>query len=214
MAGLLLAVSLESCAQGLSSLQLQLQSLLLVLQGAYCYSYRGHKDRILTVAWSPNGKYIASGSLDKTAQVWASSQSEHFQPYIYRGHTGGVQTVTWSPDSNRVASGSIDKTIQVWDALSGEHAALYWAYRCCEYCSVVTEWHLYCFWSADHTVRVWEVATGKQLYVYRGHNGSINSIVWSPDSTQIASGSTDKTCRSWTLRPEIIRIPIVAIPTR
>ncbi|MGZ6366161.1 MAG: WD40 repeat domain-containing protein [Ktedonobacteraceae bacterium] len=194
MAGLLLAVSLESCAQGLSSASSSTPTPAPRRPGSVSYTYRGHTDRILTVAWSPNGKYIASGSLDKTAQIWASSQSEHFQPYIYRGHTGGVQTVTWSPDSNRVASGSIDKTIQIWDALNGEHAAIYTGHT--DAVNTVA-------WSpngtyiasgaADNTVRVWEVTTGRQLYVYRGHGASINSIAWSPNSRQIASGSSDKT---------------------
>ena len=89
MAGLLLAVSLESCAQGLSSASSSTPTPIPTPRrpGSILYTYRGHTDRILTVAWSPNGKYIASGSLDKTVQIWASNPGEHFQPYIYRGHT-------------------------------------------------------------------------------------------------------------------------------
>src|SRR5260370_2923942 len=125
MAGLMVTMGLGGCAQALSSSSTPTPTPTPTPRrpGSILYTYRGHTDRILTVAWSPNGKYIASGSLDKTVQVWATNPAAHSQPFIYRGHTAGVQTVTWSPDSNRVASGSIDKTVQVWDALSGEHVA-------------------------------------------------------------------------------------------
>lgn len=193
MAGLLLAVSLESCSQALSSSP-SAPTPVTRLPGSVYYTYRGHTDRIPTVAWSPNGKYIASGSLDKTVQVWSANPSEHVQPYIYRGHSAGVVAVTWSPDSNRVASGAQDKTVQVWDALSGEHVVTYIGHT--DVVSTVA-WspngNLLATGSADNTIRVWEVASGKQMYVYRGHNASVNSVVWSPDSQQIASGSTDKT---------------------
>ena len=196
MAGFMIAVSLESCAQSLSTSSTSAPTPIPTDRrpGIVYYTYRGHTGRILTLAWSPNGKYIASGSLDNTVQIWASSLSEHLQPYIYRGHTAGVQAVAWSPDSNRIASGSQDKTVQVWDALNGGNVVTYTGHT--EFVNTVAwspDGKYIASGSADNTVRVWEVATGKQMYVYRGHSASVNSIVWSPDSQQIASGSSDKT---------------------
>lgn len=194
MAGLMIAISVDGCAQTLSSSSATVPTATPRRPGSLIYTYRGHTDRIPTVAWSPNGMYIASGSLDKTVQVWASNPSEHFQPYIYRGHTAGVQTVTWSPDSHRVASGSIDKTVQVWDALNGEHVVTYPGHTAAVNTVAWSPDGTYlATGSQDTTVRMWEVATGKQMFVYRGHRASVNSIVWSPDSKEIASGSTDKT---------------------
>src|SRR6266487_4277454 len=194
LAGLMIAISLDGCAQALSSSSAPVPTPTPRPHGSILYTYRGHTDRILTVAWSPNGKYIASGSLDKTVQVWATNPGDHFQPYIYRGHTAGVQTVTWSPDSHRVASGAIDKTVQVWDALSGEHVAIYHGHT--DAVNTVAwspDGNYIATGSADGTVRMWEVATGIQMYINRGHRASVNSIVWSPDSQQIASGASDKT---------------------
>ena len=192
----MIAVSLESCAQSLSTSSTSAPTPVPTDRrpGSVYYTYRGHTGRILTLAWSPNGKYIASGSLDNTVQIWASSLSEHLQPYIYRGHTAGVLAVAWSPDSNRIASGSQDKTVQVWDALNGGNVVTYTGHT--EVVNAVAwspDGKYIASGSADNTVRVWEVATGKQMYVYRGHSASVNSIVWSPDSQQIASGSSDKT---------------------
>ncbi len=194
MAGLMVTMSLGGCAQALSSSSTPTPIPTPRRPGSLLYTYRGHTDRILTVAWSPNGKYIASGSLDKTVQVWATNPSEHFQPYIYRGHTAGVQTVAWSPDSNRVASGAIDKTVQDWDALSGEHVAIY----------------------AGHTDAVNTVAwspNGNCMSIAAIERASIRSC-GRPIASRLLLGLQTRRCRSWTPRPEIIGIPIVAILTQ
>ena len=125
MAGLMVTMSLGGCAQALSSSSANVPIATPRPQGSVLYRYRGHTDRATSVAWSPNGKYIASGSLDQTARIWAVNPAAHSQPFIYRGHTSGVLAVAWSPDSNRVVSGSMDKTVQLWEALSGEHVAIY-----------------------------------------------------------------------------------------
>jgi WD40 repeat protein len=76
------------------------------------YTYRGHTDHVDAVAWSSNGRRIASGSDDKTAQVWDATNGAYV--YTYRGHSDAVSTVAWSPDGKRIASGSWDKTVRVW----------------------------------------------------------------------------------------------------
>ncbi|GAC1350789.1 MAG: hypothetical protein NVSMB27_36690 [Ktedonobacteraceae bacterium] len=194
LAGFIFTLSLEGCAQSRSSSSTAVPVSTPRPHGSILYTYRGHTDRVTAIAWSPNGKYIASGSLDHTVQVWAANPGDHVHPLIFRGHTAGVQAVAWSPESLRVVSGSDDKTVQVWDAMTGEHVALYHGH---------TDSVLTVGWSpdgqsvasggTDGTVRVWDVATGKQKYVYRAHLASVNSLVWSPDSQRIASGASDTT---------------------
>jgi WD40 repeat protein len=97
--------------------------------GSILFTYRGHTDRVTTVDWSPDGKHIASGSLDKTVQVWdAENNQASSHPFIYRGHIASVTTVAWSHDSKRIASGSEDMTAQVWDTLGGS-ALIYRGHR-------------------------------------------------------------------------------------
>lgn len=194
LAGFTVVMSLEGCAQSLLSSSTPVPVPTRRPRGSVLYTYRGHTSRATTVAWSPNGKYIASGSLDRTVQVWAANPSDHVHPFIYRGHTAGVQAVDWSPASQRVVSGAIDKTVQVWDAFTGEHVALYQGHT--DIVKTVAwspDGQSIASGSADGTVRLWDVSTGRQKYVYRGHRASVNSLVWSPDSQRIASGASDKT---------------------
>ena len=190
LAGFILTMGLDGCAQSVSSSSATPTPR---PAGSVLYLYRGHKQRVLAVAWAPDRTYIASGSLDKTVQVWVANPSDHFPPFIYRGHTDSVNTLDWSPESQRVVSGSSDKTVQIWDALTGEHAII---------CRGHTDAVMTVAWSrdgkyiasgsADGTVRLWDAATGKQQYVYRGHTDSVNCICWSPDSQRLVSGSSDK----------------------
>ena len=70
----------------------------------------GHTDVVTSVAWSPNGKTFASGSLDESIRLWDAATWQTAQ--ILRGHNGGVRSVAWSPDGKMLASGSVDDTVR------------------------------------------------------------------------------------------------------
>jgi WD40 repeat protein len=66
------------------------------------------------LAWSPDGKEIASTSSDKTVQIWDATTGVH--RFTYTGHSEKTGIVDWSPDGTRIASNSDDLTVQVWSA--------------------------------------------------------------------------------------------------
>ena len=72
---------------------------------------------MVSLAWSPDSKLIASASGDTTAQVWNALTGKTI--YTYKGHSSSVDIVAWSPDGKRIASGSDDQTVKVWDADKG-----------------------------------------------------------------------------------------------
>ena len=79
----------------------------------------------ISVIPAPDGRRLATGSLDFTIKLWDTTTGE--EVFTLRGHTAGVLRVAFSPDGRRLASGSIDRTVRVWD--TSEPAAGAWLRR-------------------------------------------------------------------------------------
>lgn len=79
---------------------------------------RGHSDAVTSVAWSPNGALLASGSRDGTAKLWQPANEQN--TVTYSGHTAPILSVAWNPAGSLLASGGNDQTVQVWDT-QGAH---------------------------------------------------------------------------------------------
>src|SRR5579871_3144381 len=81
------------------------------------FTYSGHSDYVSAVAWSPDGKRIASASGDHTVQIWDASNGGHV--LTYRGHSSDVLSLAWSPNGQYIATGGFDATVQVWNPQTG-----------------------------------------------------------------------------------------------
>lgn len=171
-----------------------------VPRGTVFMTYHGHVLPVYAIAWSPDGKRIASASNDGTVHVWDAATGQRF--FRYHGHRGSVNAVAWSPNGSYIASASSDTTVQIWDALqTGEGSASLYTYR--GHSGNMRS----LAWSADNkriasggddkTVQVWDAKDGTHHFSYVGHANQIWSVAWSPDNTRIASASVDRTAQVW-----------------
>ncbi|KAF7333241.1 WD40 repeat-like protein [Mycena sanguinolenta] len=159
----------------------------------------GHTDWVNSVAFSPDGRHIVSGSDDKTIRIWNAATGEAVGTPL-EGHTGSVRSVAFSPDGRQIVSGSGDKTIRIWNAATGEAVGTPLEGH--------TDWvnsvafspdgrHIVSG-SGDKTIRIWNAATGEAVGTpLEGHTDWVSSVAFSPDGRQIVSGSDDKTIRIW-----------------
>jgi WD40 repeat protein/serine/threonine protein kinase len=164
--------------------------------------YNQHAARVNGVAWSPDGKSLASASDDKTVLVCDLSGKTLLK---YSGHKDRVLSVAWSPDGSMIASASADTTVQVWDAATGKLIQTYTGHAA----GVNTvDWspdsRLIASGSDDRTVQTWFAATGTVFFFYGQHGehtNTVSSVAWSPDGSKIASASWDKTVQVFATAP-------------
>ncbi|RYP12681.1 hypothetical protein DL765_007220 [Monosporascus sp. GIB2] len=159
-------------------------------------TFEGHGSLVISVAFSPDGSRVASGSWDHTVKVWDAATGACLS--TLEGHGDWVYSVAFSPDGSRVASGSRDGTVKVWDAATGAClSTLEGHHRDVTSVAFSPDGSRLASGSDDHTVKVWDAATGACLSTLAGHGDWVYSVAFSPDGSRVASGSDDRTVKVW-----------------
>ncbi|KAF5344804.1 hypothetical protein D9758_014415 [Tetrapyrgos nigripes] len=170
-----------------------------LLTGKYIQELQGHTHSISSVAFSPDGTKVASGSEDSTLRLWDVATGSHITEPL-QGHTDSVESVAFSPDGTKLASGSQDSTLRLWDVATGTQITEPLQGNSYGVNSVAfsPDGTKLASGSYDKTLRLWDVATGSQITdPLQGHTDSVYSVAFSPDGTKLASGSGDQTLRLW-----------------
>ncbi|MEO5329570.1 MAG: WD40 repeat domain-containing protein [Magnetococcus sp. THC-1_WYH] len=155
-----------------------------------------HMVQVMSIAFSPDGKTIVSGSWDKTIRLWERASGKSIA--ILERHSGPVLSVAFSPDGKTIASGSGDKTIRLWERASGKLIATLEGHsNWVNSVAFSPDGKTIASGSEDKTIRLWNRASGKSIATLEGHSNTVNSVTFSPDGNAIASGSDDKTIRLW-----------------
>ena len=188
-------ISRRTVLIGLAGLTLVGGGLVLWMQTPHTlYTYRGHSDQVSTVAWSPDGKRIASGSGDGTVQAWDAADGNNVHTYL--GYSLG-SPLAWSPDGTQVATSTfvsgVGQQVQVLEVSTGKQILSYPDASFGKWSPDGKHFAV----AANDGVQVWDTANGSKLYTYTAQattfssNGQVGAsrLAWSPDGTRIAVGT-------------------------
>ena len=167
-----------------------------VLRGMERREFIGHTKSVKYVAFSHDGKMLASGSRDNTIKLWDIETGEH--KITLEGHKESVECLDFSPDGKTLASGSHDHTVRLWDVATGKRKKTLKKHSD-ELRKVLfsPDGKTLLSYSRKSNLHLWDVTSGKIKNTLRDHFNFATSISLSPDGLTLVSGSYDKTVRLW-----------------
>ena len=156
---------------------------------------RGHTQKGRELAFSPDGKLLATSSIDSTVKLWRVSDGSLARTLR---HPEAITSVAFSGDGAWLVTGSYDTNVRVWRVSDGVlaktlkgHKGTVWSV------DVSRDGQRIASCGEDKTIRVWRLSDGAVLHTLTGHTLNIWRVAFSPDGSLIGSGSFDKTAKLW-----------------
>jgi WD40 repeat protein len=155
----------------------------------------GPPDGVSAVAYSRDGKLLATAGYDGTAKLWDAASGQELR--AIKGHDQAIGRIAFSPDGTLLATASDDMTAKLWDTRSGQELRTLEGHTDQVFDIVFSrDGTLLATASVDGTARIWDAATGKELRKLEG-TADLNSVAFSPDGARIATAAEDGTATIW-----------------
>lgn len=155
-----------------------------------------HQDQVRGMAFTPDGKVLATASLDQTVKLWDLSAGRLIRDLV--GHEGGVYTVAVSPDGRMLASAGLDQKILFWSMVDGSLLGSVDGHSdSINSLAFSPDGKYLSSAGSDNSIKLWDAATRVQVRVMEGHTQNVYSVSFSPDGKTLASAGGDKTIMLW-----------------
>jgi WD40 repeat protein len=149
---------------------------------------KGHTNVVLSLAFSNDSRYLASGSFDQTVRIWDMARKKGI--HTLSGHKKYILGVSFLPDNRRVVSASLDHTLILWDAMSGKSLKRMEGHTgAVRSVAVSPDGKTIASGSWDKTIRLWDGRDGSFMKVLARLERNVGSLSFSPDGKTILTGS-------------------------
>ena len=156
----------------------------------------GHSDVVMSVAWSADGKWLATGSQDKTARLWLWPDGKELK--LFKDHSDAVTKVCFSPDGKALYTASMDHNLRRYDTDKGTLVRAFTGHNEGVTAMAFSAQNNYLVSAGSETeLRRWDPETGVNSSKHGGHSATVTEIVFSKDTKFIASASGDHSIRLW-----------------
>jgi WD40 repeat protein len=158
---------------------------------------KGHTEIVYALAFSPDGKYVATGSFDRTVRLWDTASGKEVKAFGgSSGHQNLVLCVAFSPDGKTLASGSQDNTVKLWELPSVNTVPTFAHGEVVNALALSPDGKVLAGAGQDGSLKLWNTADGKLLFNLKTP-GALAAVGFSPDGKTVATGGADKKLRLW-----------------
>src|SRR5438105_3002589 len=159
---------------------------------------KGHTETVYTVSFSPDGRYVLTGSFDKSLKLWQAATGKEIKTFGGQaGHQNLVLAASFSPDGRLIASGSSDNTAKIWDTPFSIPFREYAHAAEVNALALSPDGSKLAAAGKDGTVKLFTAVDGKPLANLTGHAGAVTSVSFGGNGQFLASGGVDGTIRLW-----------------